>query len=627
MNRDKTFVVLYFIMNLLVTYLLTDSTLNPNIVSFKTSFVSVVSSLLGNISILLMFYVVGTILFKKNKNLYKYLILITLLLNSVLVLLIYFTRSYKAMLSFFNLTLFRNPDAGFADQIIIDGILDIVTSWHVLCFLPFVVLSIYIFFIKRKQLNISCTKQTSLLLISLLAIFMVMSIYQKKIKEEWPFKSASPDFGVHYCGVYNYYFMELGLRVDYNENYYRNIDDSLDIADFNKGKIDDCFLEGMNIFVIQAESLQNFVIKDKSITPNLNKLILDENTFYFDNVHTVVGLGNTSDAEFTLNTGYYPVGDLTISWEAYDRLFDIQSLPKLFGDNYISYSYNPTIEGFYGHKYVHEKFYGFHKFKGLETYETLYPYSLNRELYLSRKWVSDQAILSLALGDAIDVLSQDKNFYIFLETISPHYPFSLESDKYPDNNYGYQDIRFNNYLNQINYIDEVLYKFIIKASSILSNTVFIIYGDHGNTLSKKSYEEFYKREIIDIDYRKMLLEIPVIIYDPSGKINNYIVNKPLDKSYILHRTLSQIDINATICHLFNLNPNHLLGVNMFSDLVSFAIDPKTMDFITDNYFYNYKNKKYKLYKDISFSLMMEEIEYMKQFKIANDNYLTKKIKG
>lgn len=628
MNRNKLFVVLYFILNLLATLLLTNSTLNPNIVPFNKSFLSIFSSVIGNLSILLILYVIGTMLFKISKNLYKYLVVITLFLNACLVLLIYFTRSFKTMLSFYNLTLFRNPDAGFANQIILDGVLGAITSWQILCFFPFLVLLIYLFFIKNSVTNIKFTKKMIILIFALLLSFLSVSIYQKRLEKEWPFKSATPDFGVHYCGVYNYYFAEVVLRMDYNKSYYKNIDDNINLVEFQKIQNSlDGILEGMNLFLIQAESLQNFTISfnDGELTPNLNKLLEDENAFYFSNVHNVVGLGNTSDAEFVVNTGYYPVGDLTIAWEAYDKLFEIQNLANSFGEKYISYSYNPTIEGFYGHKYVHEKLYSFKEFKGFESFNQVYPYKNNKDLYLSEKWVSDEAILDLALLDAVNVLNEAKNFYIFLETISPHYPFSLLSSKYPNYNYGEIDLKFNNYLNQIAYIDKVLYDFIMKAQQLLDNTVFIIYGDHGNTLSKKSYEEVFNQKISQFDYRKLLLEIPAIIYDPSGKINHYIVNKTLDKSYILHRTLSQLDLNSTINILFNLKTENLLGVNMFSNEVSFAIDPKSLDFITDNFFYSYKTHSYKLYSDIKYEQMIMDIEKMKKFKIANDNFLMKKI--
>ena len=72
------------------------------------------------------------------------------LLNFFVFLIGYFTRNFKAMLSFHNLTLFRNPDAGFAKQIVIDGLGEMLRGWELLCFIPFIVLLLFYLLIRRK---------------------------------------------------------------------------------------------------------------------------------------------------------------------------------------------------------------------------------------------------------------------------------------------------------------------------------------------------------------------------------------------------------------------------------------------------------------------------------------------
>ena len=386
----------------------------------------------------------------------------------------------------------------------------------------------------------------------------------------------------------------------------------------------------MNLFVIQAEALQNFVISfeydDKMLMPYLNAFINQENVFYFNNVHTVVGLGNTSDAEFAVNTGFYPTGDLTIFWEAFDNLFEIQSLPKMFGEEYISYSFNPTIEGFYAHKYMHENWLGFNMFTGFETFESKYPYNKNQDMYLHEMWVCDEAMLDYAVEQALSVINENKNFYIFAQTISPHYPFvTLEKKR----NHEWIDFssvssKFQNYLNQMNYNDKILYDFLLEAETKLPNTVFIIYGDHGNTLSKAEFEILYNKKFTDIEYREMMLEIPVILYDPSGKITNYVDNNLIDSTNMQNRTLSQIDLFATIKSLYNLKADYTIGVDMFSNNKSFSIDPKVLDIITDEFVYNVKNQQYYL-ENITYDEMMIIVDEIKKLKLENDKYLTKKL--
>ena len=629
MNKYKMFVLIYVVSNVLVTYLLTSEAFNPNIVMFETNIVYILLSICGNVSVLVIFFLLGTFVFKTKRGMCKYLIFITFVLNAFIIVLIYFTRNFKSMLSFYNLSLLRNPNAGFAKQIAIDGVKEMIFNWHFICFTPFALLLFFYLFKKDQKegrYTLRLLNKISLLISSFLLSGCGMFALIYALETKWPFRSEASAMGIEVCGVYNYYFFELVYRFDYNDIYYSNMKET-SLADFNNENPNSGLLEGYNLFLIQAESLQNFAIsfayQNELVMPFMNELLLNENVFYFNNVHTNVGLGNTSDAEFVVNTGYYPLGDLTISWEANDNIFEIDSLAKMFGEEYVSNSYNPTIEGFYAHKYVHEKFYGFNQFTGFERFNRLYPIRKNPSLYLHPKWTSDSAMLALALKEAKEVIDSGKNFYTFHQTITPHYPFSVKSNLFPTTNFIGYDEKFSNYLNQISYIDQVLYEFLMVAKEELPNTLFIIYGDHGNTLSKKSYERVLGKKLSDFEYRKMLLEIPVIIYDPSSKIKEYVVNQNLDLTYILSRMLSQLDIHTTICSLFNLEGSYKLGVDMFSAEKSFSIDPKNLDFITDDFIYNYKNKKCYLYKKISFDEMMVEVERIKRFKIANDNYITK----
>ena len=66
------------------------------------------------------------------------------------------------------------------------------------------------------------------------------------------------------------------------------------------------------------------------------------------------------------------------------------------------------------------------------------------------------------------------------------------------------------------------------------------------------FEKLYDKKMTDIEYREMMLEVPVIFYDPSGILSNYLESNLIDFNNIKNRTLSQIDIFATIKKLFNL---------------------------------------------------------------------------
>src|SRR5690606_9603319 len=90
---------------------------------------------------------------------------------------------------------------------------------------------------------------------------------------------------------------------------------------------------GKNVIMIQMESFQNFLVNlsvdGQEITPNFNKLVNEH--FYFNKFYQQVGQGNTSDAEYVVNTSLYipPRGAATQMYA--DR--ELPSLPKLLEEH------------------------------------------------------------------------------------------------------------------------------------------------------------------------------------------------------------------------------------------------------------------------------------------------------
>ncbi|MEG0386394.1 MAG: hypothetical protein RR642_16765, partial [Solibacillus sp.] len=70
--------------------------------------------------------------------------------------------------------------------------------------------------------------------------------------------------------------------------------------------------EGRNVIAVSLESLQTFVINEKmngqEITPFLNALTQDKDTYYFNDFYHQTGLGKTSDSEFIFENSLYGLG-------------------------------------------------------------------------------------------------------------------------------------------------------------------------------------------------------------------------------------------------------------------------------------------------------------------------------
>ena len=150
--------------------------------------------------------------------------------------------------------------------------------------------------------------------------------------------------------------------------------------------------------------------------------------------------------------------------------------------------------------------------------------------------------------------------------------------------------------------------FLIKASLMLPNTLFVIYGDHGNTLSKESYDKLFNYKLSDFEWIEYQANIPLIFYDPSNLLTS---SFDVDTN----KVVSQVDIFQTIVSLFNLDATHSVGIDVFSSEKSFYLDSKNLLVITDDFTYSFKSEKSSGNCDF---LLLEKI---KRLKLANDCYI------
>ena len=148
------------------------------------------------------------------------------------------------------------------------------------------------------------------------------------------------------------------------------------------------------------------------MTPNLNKLVSEN--IYFDNFYTSVGIGNTSDAEFSVMTGLYPMGDRYSIYEYNQNVY--QTLPLLFKEKgYNCYSFHANKGIFYDRTNVHENLYKFDKHYSSELLEV-------KEENLINHWLADEFFLKQVIDKIYE--SNEKTFS-FAVTITNHTPFTM----------------------------------------------------------------------------------------------------------------------------------------------------------------------------------------------------------
>ncbi len=294
--------------------------------------------------------------------------------------------------------------------------------------------------------------------------------------------------------------------------------------------------EGMNLIVIQVESMQNFVLNaqynGQEITPYLNQL-LKEDTLYLNHYYTNMGKGNTSDAEFSTQTGLYPV----IEGASYDLYVDnsFNGLPKLLSE-----------KGYYTSAVIGDD-------KDFYNRATIYP-RLGFDYFYNEENLNMDEISGLGLSDKsmfrqmAEILSgQQEPFYSFIITLTNHYPYTLDESlestlelKEED-----EDTLFGGYLQTIRYTDEAIGEFIeaLKANGLYDHTIIVIYGDHHglNCLDDENYEKMTEYLGYSYDYDTML-NIPLLIHIPG-----------LGEAKTIETVGGQVDFLATMANLFDLD--------------------------------------------------------------------------
>ncbi|WP_425436710.1 LTA synthase family protein [Paenibacillus donghaensis] len=267
--------------------------------------------------------------------------------------------------------------------------------------------------------------------------------------------------------------------------------------------------KGKNLIIIQLESFQSFLmglkLDGQEVTPNLNKLVQD--SLYFSNFYQMVGQGNTSDAEFVVNTSFYipPRGAATMSYV--DRV--LPSLPRLLHENgYETATFHTNDVEFWNRSELYESLgwdhYYDHKFFGDE------------DVFFFG--ASDDVLYSKTAGKLQEMSTSGNPFYAQVISMSAHHPFTIPEEKYrmklPER---YEGTFVGDYIRSQNYADEAFGKFVeeLKAKGIWDNSIIMVYGDHMGLpiYSLDNDDKELMTEIYGKDYSyEHMLNIPLIIH-------------------------------------------------------------------------------------------------------------------
>jgi lipoteichoic acid synthase len=294
-------------------------------------------------------------------------------------------------------------------------------------------------------------------------------------------------------------------------------------------------LKGRNVFFIQLESFENFVVNDtvdgQAVTPTLNSLA--RQGMYFPNYYSQIGEGNTADAEFSTMNSLYPLPDTVafITHPADTSTFD--AIPSILKNNgYETAVMHGDIATFWNRS---------NNYPGLG-------YDLQ---FSSVDYTESRPIGFDGLGDSDffqesvpKLQSLKQPFMATMITLSSHTPFVIPSDlqtlSIPAGSTN-ASTTLQNYLQSVHYTDASLGAFMdsLKAAGLYDNALFVIYGDHNAFIGTPDSQTNH---------------VPLILFAPGSSITGTNTEPG-----------SHIDLLPTVTNLLDIpTPKTALGQDLLN---------------------------------------------------------------
>ncbi|WP_121639743.1 LTA synthase family protein [Virgibacillus sp. Bac330] len=330
--------------------------------------------------------------------------------------------------------------------------------------------------------------------------------------------------------------------------------------------------EGKNVIFINAESIQSFVINNdvngEPITPFLNALTKDKDTFYFENFYHQTEQGKTSDSEFLVENSLYPLSRGAVFFTHGQNEYN--AMPEILGENgYYSSVVHANNKSFWNRDQMYQSL-GFDHYYGEESFEITEENSVGWGL-------KDKPFFE----QSTDILQRmEKPFYTKLITLTNHFPFELDEEDRSIEPYDSNSNTLNNFFPTVRYMDESIELFFdeLKRTGLYEDSIIVIMGDHygiSANHNKAMSQYLGKEEITPYDHIQ-LQRVPLFIHIPG-----------FGKGEIKSEIAGQIDMKPTLLNLLGIKNNQDIqfGNDLFSKQRKDFIALRNGSFITDEYIY------------------------------------------
>ncbi len=434
--------------------------------------------------------------------------------------------------------------------------------------LPFIIL--FLRYMKRNRMILPVIRKQALQTVAVITVCMAL-IFSAITRSEVKAFAYSENYITKDLGVL---FTHIDTTVSYtqrqhhknNELNSEEIDELRNFYSSKNGKKGSYtgIATDMNIIIVQAESMQGFLIGEEingqEITPNMNKLAGEG--IYFDNIYYQTADGSTSDAEFMQYTSLYPMAAGSLFHDRTSNYFP--SFARLLNNSgYDTYAFHAFEEDFWNRHEMYASL-GFDRYIDHTYYEM--------DEYVG--WMGQALSDASFFRQSLDMINTTSKFYASFITLSCHYPYSFFTD-FPFDTGELDGSFLSDYIKGSNYADHALGLFIqdLKKRGLYENSLLVVFGDHKGVPKFHSEElmEFLSLEDNSLEWIK-LQKIPLIMNHPH-----------LDPQVVTNLG-GQIDILPTIANLIGEELSYALGRDLLNGEERYVV-LRDASVITEDYVY------------------------------------------
>jgi phosphoglycerol transferase MdoB-like AlkP superfamily enzyme len=307
--------------------------------------------------------------------------------------------------------------------------------------------------------------------------------------------------------------------------------------------------KGMNVVMVQAESVQAFVIGlevgGQLVMPHLTRWATEG--LWFTEVSDQTGHGRSSDAELITQTSLLALTDGAAAFKTATNHFT--SLAGVLADRgYETVSAVPFDGAFWNRATTHRAY-------GYETSLFAPDFGPGRRI----GWGLNDRDFLQQMGDRLAVLPRP--FCAWMLTLSLHHPFEGFPDDLQELDVGkWEGGPVGEYLHTMHYLDQALddLERRLEAAGLLEETIIVVWGDHDAGFS-------WTPEIADLMgvtsgkvgwYRSQ--RVPLVIKAPERLELNFVIDRPS----------GHVDVAPTIAALLGIDSSDFawMGRNALGDL-------------------------------------------------------------